>query len=500
MVSTKRKILNKINTSTLKGGADKKNIALGIGTLGIAPLAVKARGKISGEASHFGSADYKNTEQVLKDLSTIKKGKTLELMRVWASEDSKKWLTSYRWAEKIFNGFKKFIEDIINKKIVPPNSDIQIEFLKKEKRSKLLRIILGLIFMLFQQANMSRIEIINFLKEVKTLEIAAQPKKSTTGANGKTLPESPGLSKTELRKQILQKVIDLVNKRIQEVNKIRLEEFKPKTMEDIEKVKVHVISQDAREERIIQMIFIEIKRALILNAKEEKEYLEQEMSLEQNINKYQAQLSKVQVSRVNITNEVNSIALFKSNIDKLENLVLKITSNDFKNKLIETGQDQNEILNGLINRATSYVSYKNNDEKIKALTVSQIKDHNKLMDVLIKQLTEIFDQITNAFLKKQKSEKTFTVSDVQSFGIPTDNLLYRRFSIERHLTPVNESSDLPLDENVFDTATVWLKVLVIGKVPLAEYTNNDRNYFYYIKNNRANELIYSKGIKMILCL
>jgi len=55
---------------------------------------------------------------------------------------------------------------------------------------------------------------------------------------------------------------------------------------------------------------------------------------------------------------------------------------------------------------------------------------------------------------KQKSEITFTVSEVQSFGIPTDNLLYRRFSIERHLTPVNESSDLPLDENIFDTATV----------------------------------------------
>jgi hypothetical protein len=97
---------------------------------------------------------------------------------------------------------------------------------------------------------------------------------------------------------------------------------------------------------------------------------------------------------------------------------------------------------------------------------------------------------------KQKSEITFTVSDIQSFGIPTDNLLYRRFSIERHLTPINESSDLPLDENVFDTATVWLKVLVIGKVPLAEYTNNERDYFYYIKNDKASELVYSKGIKV----
>lgn len=101
----------------------------------------------------------------------------------------------------------------------------------------------------------------------------------------------------------------------------------------------------------------------------------------------------------------------------------------------------------------------------------------------------------NKLVFKQQTVTTFSISDLQSFGISADNLLYRRYSIERHLTPINESSDLPQNENAVDTATVWLKVLVNGKIPLAEYTNNDRNYFYYIKNNRANELIYSKGIK-----
>jgi hypothetical protein len=101
----------------------------------------------------------------------------------------------------------------------------------------------------------------------------------------------------------------------------------------------------------------------------------------------------------------------------------------------------------------------------------------------------------NTIIFKGSIEKTYYISDLLSFGVVRENSLYRRFTIIKHLNPVNEYAEMPIDESKTDTATVWLKMLTTGKLPLTEFTNSERSYFYYIKDNRPVELIYSKGIK-----
>lgn len=96
---------------------------------------------------------------------------------------------------------------------------------------------------------------------------------------------------------------------------------------------------------------------------------------------------------------------------------------------------------------------------------------------------------------KTTSEKKYEVADLQAFGVDGENLLYKRYTIEKHLTPVSEYDEIPSDENKTESITAWLNILVQGKISLGHYMNSERSYFYYIRDNQPVELIYSKGIK-----
>lgn len=63
------------------------------------------------------------------------------------------------------------------------------------------------------------------------------------------------------------------------------------------------------------------------------------------------------------------------------------------------------------------------------------------------------------------------------------------------MLPNDESAQYASNEELIDSASVWLKLLVSSNISLGEYKANNRLYFYSIKNNSAEELVYGKGIK-----
>jgi hypothetical protein len=92
-------------------------------------------------------------------------------------------------------------------------------------------------------------------------------------------------------------------------------------------------------------------------------------------------------------------------------------------------------------------------------------------------------------------ERKFEVNDLSAFAMVNENIVYKRYTVTKHLAPINENVDVTTGESKTDTEIVWLKILVTGRTSLASYVNNDRRYFYYIIGDSATELIYSKGIK-----
>jgi hypothetical protein len=89
---------------------------------------------------------------------------------------------------------------------------------------------------------------------------------------------------------------------------------------------------------------------------------------------------------------------------------------------------------------------------------------------------------------------TYSISDLKAFGIDGESI-YQRHTVKYHLFPNDEASMYAPNEELIDSATAWLKLLVSSNISLGEYKANNRSYFYEIKNNIAEELVYGKGIK-----
>lgn len=111
--------------------------------------------------------------------------------------------------------------------------------------------------------------------------------------------------------------------------------------------------------------------------------------------------------------------------------------------------------------------------------------------IKLKEWTKTPEKVT--FLTQR--ETVFQVKSLQGFGVKNDIYFYKRFPISKHLLPISEIEDLPEDSSKTDSLTVWLKILVNGKASLGQYINDNRVYYYYIIDNVATELIYSKGQK-----
>ncbi|MCX6207450.1 MAG: hypothetical protein NTZ19_14500 [Bacteroidetes bacterium] len=89
---------------------------------------------------------------------------------------------------------------------------------------------------------------------------------------------------------------------------------------------------------------------------------------------------------------------------------------------------------------------------------------------------------------------TYTTNDLKSFGINGESI-YQRHSVKYHLIPNDESAKYATNEDLVDSTIVWLKILVSSTISLGENKTNNRLYYYSIKNNIAEELVYGKGIK-----
>ncbi|MBY0480759.1 MAG: hypothetical protein K2Q21_05335 [Chitinophagaceae bacterium] len=111
---------------------------------------------------------------------------------------------------------------------------------------------------------------------------------------------------------------------------------------------------------------------------------------------------------------------------------------------------------------------------------------------------EILEKDWNINPKEIKFKKvntvTYKISDLKAFGINGESL-YQRFAIIYHLLPIDEAVNYATNQNLYDTDTVWLKVLVSSTISLGEFRNQNRVYFYSITNNNTEELVYGKGLK-----
>jgi hypothetical protein len=209
------------NKNKNKIGGGKISKALGAFTLGASLVPGAIYGATTGQKTYYDSANYVNADAIVKDLSTIKKTKTIELMQIWASEKGRRWFGVYRWADKIFNGIEEFIKKVIDGKIKHPESDINSDTLTKYKMKFLFRIALGMTFLLCIHANLSRDLIQNFITEINTIEKQTKPDGEGKG----------GTSKSQIRETIIKKIIDLVNNYIKDLNKNRVKSKEIKFIE-----------------------------------------------------------------------------------------------------------------------------------------------------------------------------------------------------------------------------------------------------------------------------
>jgi hypothetical protein len=93
-------------------------------------------------------------------------------------------------------------------------------------------------------------------------------------------------------------------------------------------------------------------------------------------------------------------------------------------------------------------------------------------------------------------EKQYQIDDLMAFGSNLEKIYYKRFQITKHVMPISDTEVLLDNDTTIENETTWLEILVDGKVALAQYNNNQRSYYYYIKNNIATELVYGKGQKI----
>lgn len=98
---------------------------------------------------------------------------------------------------------------------------------------------------------------------------------------------------------------------------------------------------------------------------------------------------------------------------------------------------------------------------------------------------------------KKDNIVTYTTNDLKAFGINGESI-YQRHTIKYHLLPNDESAKYATNEQLIDTTTAWLKLIVSSNISLGEYKGNNRFYYYSIKNNTADELVYAKGIKSFI--
>ena len=236
-------------------------------------------GKQSGEKIyHEKDVKYNTADQILQDLSTLKKGKVFELMQIWASEKEKRLFGVYKYAEKIFGGIEQFITAYIkgNNAFDKSNTRIDVRQIQthKFKKKQLFRIILGLTYMFVVHANIDRSLVTNFITESDAIF-----------KKGKVKPgldkQKPELSKRQVREEIIKKAIGLVNIKIKSRNTAATASFKKPALPI-------GIPLDASEEIVIQDLFVELKRVFINKVKSAANYLNREASLNQNLAQYKS--------------------------------------------------------------------------------------------------------------------------------------------------------------------------------------------------------------------
>lgn len=77
---------------------------------------------------------------------------------------------------------------------------------------------------------------------------------------------------------------------------------------------------------------------------------------------------------------------------------------------------------------------------------------------------------------------TYTISDLKAFGINGESI-YQRHTVKYHLLPNDESAQYAPNEELIDSASVWLKLLVSSKIYFE--APSLKRFFFTIQNVRT---------------